>query len=409
MLSPAAGAKGNYMLSRSTRALLASATALGAGVFVALPSALMATTASASSTGTGHIKPGHIIWNPHVHSDITRAGAARAAASLGFTNYTASVKVGTKTYTYTIAGKNPAVKTANPAASINVELVPLIMKFANGMTWDPTKADSCDAGASALSRTQNSPIFKAQNWTWGGTAIGNGQVTDAYQRADFWKFSQPGGINPKFAVNLVMKTTKAVTITVPKAQSGTGQIKCGNKRLGAANINWLDPFLQRTVIPSLKSQGVSTKTLPIFLLHNFVEFAGSPGTCCILGYHNAYSVSGGTQTYGLAMFDDSGFFGSGSSDISALSHEVAEWQNDPTTVNPTPKWGNIGQVQGCQGNLEVGDPLSGTIFADTVGGFTYHPQELAFFSWFYHQNPSLGVHGWYSDQGTFKKAAAACS
>ena len=33
-----------------------------------------------------------------------------------------------------------------------------------------------------------------------------------------------------------------------------------------------------------------------------------------------------------------------------------------TTIatNPTPKWGHIGQVSGCQSNLEVGDPLSGT-------------------------------------------------
>jgi hypothetical protein len=57
----------------------------------------------------------------------------------------------------------------------------------------------------------------------------------------------------------------------------------------------------------------------------------------------------------------------------------------------------------------VGDPLSGKTFKDALGGFTYHPQELAFFSWFYHQTPSLGVNGWYSDQGTFKKFAASCT
>ncbi len=35
-------------------------------------------------------------------------------------------------------------------------------------------------------------------------------------------------------------------------------------------------------------------------------------------------------------------------------------------------------------------------------------QEFAFFSWFYHQKPSLGVNGWYSNGGTFKKAATVC-
>jgi len=33
-------------------------------------------------------------------------------------------------------------------------------------------------------------------------------------------------------------------------------------------------------------------------------------------------------------------------------------------------------------------------------GFTYHLQELAFFSWFF-GNPSLGIHGWDSNNGTF--------
>ena len=107
----------------------------------------------------------------------------------------------------------------------------------------------------------------------------------------------------------------------------------------------------------------------------------------------------------MSIYDNTGLF-TGSSDISALSHEVGEWQNDPNTVNPTPAWGHIGQVTGCQSNLEVGDPLSGTTFNDALGGFTYHPQELAFFSWFYHQKPSLGVNGWYSDQGTFRTFAA---
>jgi hypothetical protein len=146
------------------------------------------------------------------------------------------------------------------------------------------------------------------------------------------------------------------------------------------------------------------------LLHNVVEYVGTPSSCCVLGYHNAYAPSAGvTQTYSVADYDNAGVF-TGVSDISALSHEVAEWQNDPFIDNATKPWGHIGQVSGCQANLEVGDPLSGTTFADTIGGFTYHPQELAFFSWFYHQSPSIGVKKtWYSDQGTFTTPAAACS
>ncbi len=390
--------------------MIGGASALAIGGLVALPAAL---PASAAPSPIKTIRPGHALYDVGVHPHIT-AAQARASARAGTTvpEYTASVKVGTKNFTYTIVGKNPAIKVANPATTVNAEIVPLIMKFTNGQTWNPTKADSCDPGASALARTQKSPVVVSQSWKFGSTSIGTGQYIDAFQRAEFWKFAKPSGINPTFGDSLSVKTLKAVTITVPFAQEARAAISCGNGFLGAANINWLDPFLQNTVIPSLKSQGVLTTTFPVFLLHNFVEYQGNPNQCCVLGYHNIVNTSAGAQTYGLAMYDNSGAF-TGSSDISALSHEVGEWQNDPNTSgpnngNPTPAWGNIGQVTGCQADLEVGDPLSGTTFGDTLNGFTYHPQELAFFSWFYHQSPSLGVHGWFSNQGTFRTFAAPC-
>jgi hypothetical protein len=387
--------------------MIGGTSVLGLGVLMALPAALPA--AASAGPHIGKIRLGHARYDVGVHARITPA-QARASALAGTTvpEFTASVKVGTKNFTYSIVGKNPATKVSNASTTVNAEIVPVIMKFSNGDTWDPTKADSCDAGASALARTQNSPIVQAQAHTFGGTSVGTVQVTNAFQRAEFWKDAQPTGINPSYGVNLAFKTLKPVTINVPNAQAFTltTSISCGNGLVGATMINWLDNHLQKVVIPSLKSQGVSTTTFPVFLLHNFVEISG--GQCCVLGYHNIFSTSAGAQTYGLAMYDNTSLF-TGSSDISALSHEVAEWQNDPDTSNPTPAWGHIGQVSGCQANLEVGDPLSGTTFNDPLGGFTYHPQELAFFSWFYHQKPSIGVNGWYSDQGTFKTFAANCT
>jgi hypothetical protein len=387
---------------RVLRPTLATVFAAAAGTALAVSTA----GAAPAATGLPTFRPGHALYDVGVHSDVSAAQAAKAAVSAAsFPQFKATVKVGSKSYTYVMAGHNPAKKVANASATANVELVPLIMKFSNGDTWNPTTTDSCDTGASALTRMQHSPLVVSQSWKWGGTSIGTGQVTDAYQRADFWQFAKPGGINPSYGVNLAWKTHSPMTIKVPNADAATATIGCGNGLLGAANINWLDPHLQNTVIPSLH---VGPSTVPIFLLHNFVEYIGNTSACCVLGYHNAYNVSAGVQTYGLGMYDNSGAF-TGSSDISALSHEVGEWQNDPYGNNPTPAWGHTGQVSGCQANLEVGDPLSGTTFTDTVGGFTYHPQELAFFSWFYHQKPSLGVNGWYSDQGTFTAPAKACT
>ena len=223
-----------------------------------------------------------------VHPRIT-AAQARASARAGTTvpEYTATVKVGTKNFTYTIVGKNPAIKVTNPATTVNAEIVPVIMKFRTADTWNPTKADSCDPGASALARTQKSPVVVSQSWKFGGTSIGTGQYIDAFQRAEFWKYAKPTGINPTFGDTLSVKTLPAVTINVPIAEAAElGPIGCGNGLLGAADINWLDPHLQNVVIPSLASQGVGTTTFPIFLLHNFVEFVDTTGHCCVLGYHN---------------------------------------------------------------------------------------------------------------------------
>lgn len=384
--------------------------ALSMGVLMAIPSM---TPAFASGSAVGPIQTlRHIPSTPRfdvgVHSSVTPADAANAAGAATFTQFKATIKDGTKTFTYVLAGKNPAIKVANAASTIKTLLIPVEIKFSNGDTWDPTVADSCDAGASALARAQHSPIFVSHSWTWGGTSIGAGQVTDAFQRAEFWKYAQPTGVNPSYGVSLAITSLSKLIIKVPNADAAAASIACGNRLLGAVNINWLDPYLQKKVMPSLASKGLNATTLPIFLLHNVVEYIGTTANCCVLGYHNAFkSATGAVQTYGLSMYDNSRAF-IGSFDISALSHEVGEWVNDPYTNNPTKPWGHIGQVSGCQSNLEVGDPLSGTTYSDTVGGFTYHPQQLAFFSWFYHQSPSVGVHGWYSNQGKFRNSAAAC-
>ena len=162
-----------------------------------------------------------------------------------------------------------------------------------------------------------------------------------------------------------------------------------------------------TLLPSLSAQGVTEKTLPIFLLRDVVAYDTVTTNCCILGYHGFTPTSLGKQTYAVADYESSGRF-TDARDVAPLSHEVAEWEDDPFGTNPTKPWGHIGQVTGCQDNLEVGDPLSGTTVTVTTSGHTYHPQELASFSWFYHSSPSLGVNGLFSNNGTFTSSARAC-
>jgi hypothetical protein len=93
--------------------------------------------------------------------------------------------------------------------------------------------------------------------------------------------------------------------------------------------------------------------------------------------------------------------GSGPFDVSILSHEIAEWLNDPGGFNLVPPWGNIGEVTGCKRYLEVGDPLTRTDLPPVTGtnGFGYHLQELAYYSWFF-RTASIGTGGKFSDNGT---------
>ena len=178
--------------------------------------------------------------------------------------------------------------------------------------------------------------------------------------------------------------------------------------LQLVDINWFDSYLNGTVIPALAEEGVNPAALPIFLAYDAAWPFGDVTNlfnCCAGGYH---SFSGynpfPTSTYAVVDFDRSNFFVGPPTgiDTEILAHEIGEWADDPFGINETAPWGNTGQVVGCQANLEVGDPLTGTVVPAVTmpNGFTYRLQELAFFSWFYGA-PSVGVNGWYSNNGTF--------
>lgn len=350
------------------------------------------------------IKHVRLDWSPaRTAAENSARDAAARKASLPL--FTSTIKDGASTFSYTIVGKNPFVTQAKPSSTITTVLVPLRIQLTGGATFDPSVSNNCDT-ATALSRTQNSPVFVAQKWKAGTAPLGKAQYVDAVQREQFYNFTKAGAINPGYHVKLKLTTTPTVTVNVPLADWASGTTVCGNGVLGAIEIGWFDNYVQHTLIPSIPN---ASTVFPLFLVENVIWYQGSPGNCCILGYHNAFATGGGKfQSYGVSIYDNTGDF-SGSGDVSALTHEVSEWMNDPNVNNATKPWGHIGQVSGCQANFETGDPLSGTTINDTLNGKTYHLQELAFFSWFYHQKPSIGANGWYSSGGTFKKAAKPCS
>ena len=326
-------------------------------------------------------------------------------------------------YTGVMVGRDPF--HGGGSASVPTFVVPLIIKTHRigtritntgtistvpGQTiFDPTVPDNACLTAPnvvPLTLVQESPILRPAIFDFGGTIVGNTQYVDAFQRANFWAVNNHDTyhvlLNP-------VKTLAPVVIDVPATDGlALATTSLGPPAfcapLGIIDINWFDAFLDSTVIPELAAQGISPANFPIFLVHNVV-WASPPiknlGDCCIIGYHGFTGLP--IQTYSPMDFDSTGLFPPAIEDTGVMAHEVGEWMNDPFGDNPTPPWGNVGQVFGfCQNNLEVGDPLTGTGAPPIVmsNGFTYHLQELAFFSWFFGA-PSVGIHGWFSDNATF--------
>jgi hypothetical protein len=330
------------------------------------------------------------------------------------------------TYTGTIVGRSP-FSHGKTTTTIPTQVIPLIITINDGVstvTYDPTIVDPCVTPGTHtdVDVITGSPIFTAPAaaWTMGGVNVGVGQYIDASQRAQFW--SLVAG-TPYHLV--LSETTLAAQSLSFNSTHGTNYLassliagKCGH--VGVININDLDAAVQNIITGPLAGT-ITTGTFPIFLTQNVVSAETGHSifvNCCVLGYHSGLTIGPNLQIYSPFSLDSSGIFGG---DVSTLSHEMGEAINDPTTNNPTPLWGGIGQVQPsptaarCQGNFENGDPLSPgfptgpfeTPFTVAQNGLTYHMQELAYISWFY-GTPNLGTAGFYSNNSTFTGFAKVC-
>ena len=320
------------------------------------------------------------------HHNFT-AAQTRNSGGGSLATWSSSFVSGGITYSYTMVGTDPTKGSAT--TTVPVTIVPLILKFSNGTTYD---------GTTKVANTTGSPLFQKAQFSSGKTQYG-----DAIQRAEFWK-SIPTPKNYHVLVGTPTIAT-ALTISVPKADGAVVKDPSSGKNIGIININWFDPLLQG----ELTSLHFTPNMMPIFLANDVYLSSGAPSinNCCIGGYHNAVSNSAGLQTYIFSVNADAGLVGGFGEDVSALSHETAEWLNDPYGSNVVPNWiSSIAPQYGCNNLLEVGDPLVGVVF--TVTGFTQHLQDEAFFSWFARQKPSIGIGGRYTYLGTFKGLSKVC-
>jgi hypothetical protein len=328
---------------------------------------------------------------------IPRANGTEAVAQpdVQVPIWTGTFKFNNQTFTYHMVGTDPSLGSAT--SNIPVVIVPLKFHFTDGTNLSASQT-VCGDVKNTKYRVKNSPIIKNAAFSPGGTNVGTTQYVDAYQRANFWNFVSTTA--PNYHVKLSPVTMKPLQ-TINVGASGT-TVAGPCARIGEVDINFFDNIAMNL----LTQLNIPANTLPLFLSYNTFWTSGG---CCILGYHSTNNA--GTQAYAVAAYSDPGIFSKpGIRDIHALSHEVGEWMDDPLipSVNIVPAWGHIGQVSGCQNNLENGDPVTGSAFDVTLGGFTYHPEDLVFLPWFARVSPSTSVNGWYTFLNAFAAPQAVC-
>jgi hypothetical protein len=205
-----------------------------------------------------------------------------------------------------------------------------------------------------------------------------------------------GTVQSHTGYHVLLSTTvePVQTVTIP-TRNGKLINAFGATNLIMANINTFDPKIT-ALITSLR---IPSNTLPLFITtQTYLSSSNSISGCCIGGYH---SVAGSGQPYSHATYiTTSGAF---AQNVSALSHELGEWIDDPNTNNPVPAACGAGAI------LEVGDPLEGNSnyggYAYTVGGVTWDLQDLVLLPYF-GAPASTSVNGWSTFQG---ESIAFCS
>lgn len=268
--------------------------------------------------------------------------------------------------------------TAGHAVTIPVVLIPIKTVYTdkNGNTTTEDPLATMSGPRNVMRSIEASPIFQSLDYTQGGTDLGDTQYEDAFERASLWY-----GVSGNTGYHVLLKPIlfKEVTFTVP-ANDGGVKTDFGANVI-QAYVNWWDSEIQSL----LESHTVPTGVLPMFIASNVYLTELPKQLCCIGGYHS-YD---GTNSYGFSTYVTTP--GAFAQDVSALTHEIGEWIQDPYTNNA-----------GCGGLWEVGDPLENNPnyggYPYTLNGFTYNLQDLVLPPYF-GAAPSTSVNGWSTFQG----------
>lgn len=289
------------------------------------------------------------------------------------------------TFPYIMVGKKPSTGIVT---HVKTALLPIVLVFpdildANGnpFVFDPT---------GIVKPFLNSPLFENANFSSGFTQYG-----DAVQRATFFANLDEAEWHVLLRNPEMLKT---IVVEVPAVAGNIFMVQGGTP---FAVID--DEFWRLQLLTILQLADVETNEFPMILTQDMVIAPlADPNNGFALGFHDAIPVSFKNnvlkvQTYTWGSWMSQTALGGLFSDILPLSHETAEFLNDPFLFNPVPLFQIPGAPPGtCQGNLEVGDPLAGVPFPVMTDGFVYNPQVVALLQWFERKAPSDAIGGAYS-------------
>ena len=322
------------------------------------------------------------------------------------------------TYGWNMVGVDPST---NGSSTITVDITPINV-IVDGTTFSATdilagtlaspQFANNDYGttpaATAAGAFPNAPaLIRGPGGSLSQNDAGNQlQLEDATMRAQFNATGASG-----YHLRLNPSVHPALTFTAPNGvgtllQSGRGVV------FGSVGVTWWASIVQNLM------QSADPTHLPLYLTNNILLHIGSdPTNCCIIGFHGAGEVNGhGTgsvhgngnqavQTFAWASWVRPGIYARANGgtdwalqDIHALSHEIAEWGDDPFVNNTVEPWLTPTAPQyGCTDVLETGDPVVAIGFAigtnttdqtpNPTGGTIsfdgfYHPEDEVFLPWF---------------------------
>ena len=395
---------------------------LGAAVLVAL-----LPVAASGQSGTPTVQP-QVIDDSQIQARTTTIGGASVLPTTRTIPHwwgTATNPLDGTTYGFNMVGADPNhCSGSGCSVTIEVDITPVIVNI-DGLTYN---------GNDVLAATLASPVFATNDYgrTPAATAAGafpyppalvrgpggtlsQGdahvalQLEDATMRAQFNKTGKASNYHLVLHPNIL----PAVTINVPQnqgvlLQSGRGVI------FADINISWWS-----AQIKNLETQADPTH-FPIYLTNNVLLYEGqNVFNCCVIGYHGTQAEGGGSansngnavvQTFAWASWTSPGIYArpNGGSDwalqdIHALSHEIAEWGDDPFVNNTVQPWLTPTAPQyGCSGLMETGDPVVAIGFAMGTNSFEqgpnpngtqsadgyYHPEDEVFMPWFMRLSPN---------------------